>query len=433
MPSAPTSAYYFDLSTCGAACTETSKLTGSDTVAGDGFGIDVALDGATAVVGAPADDDGAANAGSAYVFDCSGLPCVQVSKLTAAAPAAVAQFGESVAVSGTTAVIGTGSSSESAYYFDLSTCGAACSETGELTASDGVAGDSFGGAVAVSGTAAVIGAATDDAPGSSLSGSAYHFDLSTCGAACTETDKLTASDAGAGDFLGRSVAVSGGLAVAGAPNDDGALADSGSAYLFVVVSDSDGDGVPDDQDVCPGGDDMVDTDSDAVPDFCDDCPLDPDNDADADGLCADEDNCPAEYNPDQADNDGDTIGDECDPDDDNDGVGDGDDNCPFDPNPGQEDTDGDGDGDVCDEDDDGDGVGDGDDACPGTDPGDVVGGNGCSIDQLCPCESPWKNHGAYVRCVAHTSAVFVELGLISQQERGQIVSEAARSDCGAKK
>ena len=37
-------------------------------------------------------------------------------------------------------------------------------------------------------------------------------------------------------------------------------------------TDNDGDGVPDDQDICPGGDDNVDTDGDTVPDFCDLCP-----------------------------------------------------------------------------------------------------------------------------------------------------------------
>ncbi|RMF83100.1 MAG: hypothetical protein D6744_05355, partial [Planctomycetota bacterium] len=38
--------------------------------------------------------------------------------------------------------------------------------------------------------------------------------------------------------------------------------------------DTDGDGVPDGCDICPGGDDNIDTDGDGVPDFCDPCPLD---------------------------------------------------------------------------------------------------------------------------------------------------------------
>ncbi len=37
--------------------------------------------------------------------------------------------------------------------------------------------------------------------------------------------------------------------------------------------DSDGDGVPDDQDKCPGYDDKKDGDKDGVPDGCDECPI----------------------------------------------------------------------------------------------------------------------------------------------------------------
>ena len=53
-------------------------------------------------------------------------------------------------------------------------------------------------------------------------------------------------------------------------------------------------------------------------------------------------------NANQANNDGDALGDACDSDDDNDGVGDGGDNCPFASNANQRDTDQDGIGDACD-------------------------------------------------------------------------------------
>ena len=87
------------------------------------------------------------------------------------------------------------------------------------------------------------------------------------------------------------------------------------------------------------------------------------NDFDSDGILNDDDNCVIVDNTDQADNDGDGEGDECDPDDDNDGVLDVNDNCQFEANADQADNDGDGEGDVCDPDDDNDGVLDEDDNC----------------------------------------------------------------------
>lgn len=96
------------------------------------------------------------------------------------------------------------------------------------------------------------------------------------------------------------------------------------------------------------------------------------NDFDGDGDLNADDNCAFEPNADQADADGDGLGDVCDPRDDRDFDGDGDmnldDNCPFDPNADQADVDGDGLGDVCDDanglDPDGDGFNNDVDNCP---------------------------------------------------------------------
>jgi hypothetical protein len=57
------------------------------------------------------------------------------------------------------------------------------------------------------------------------------------------------------------------------------------------------------------------------------------------------------------------------------------------------------------------------------------------INQLVPCDGPasggtWKNHGQYVSSVAHEAQSLANQGCISQQEIGQIVSEAAQSNCG---
>jgi len=88
------------------------------------------------------------------------------------------------------------------------------------------------------------------------------------------------------------------------------------------------------------------------------------------------------------------------------------------------------DGTTPDPDSDGDGVPDGQDLCPGTAPGAVVDPSGCSIDDLCPCDDPWANPGAYIGCVTATAGGFVQQGLLQPNQLGAIVSAAAQSSCG---
>jgi hypothetical protein len=87
---------------------------------------------------------------------------------------------------------------------------------------------------------------------------------------------------------------------------------------------------------------------------------------------------------------------------------------------------------------DGDGVPDSQDLCPNTPAGAVVDTHGCSIDQIVPCSGPasggmWKNHGQYVSAVAHAAEAFLAQGLLSEDQAGEIVAQAAQSKCGARK
>jgi ribonuclease BN (tRNA processing enzyme) len=219
------SAYVFIRNATG-TWVQKQKLTAVDAAAGDQFGFSVAVSGDTAVVGAYGDDDGGSASGSAYVFtrDSTGK-WIQKQKSKASDAAANDFFGGSVAVSGDTAVVGAvgngGSFSGSAYVYGLQH---------KLTAPDDAASDFFGESVAVSGDTAIVGAAGDD-DGGTDSGSAYVFTRDAAGT-WSEQQKLTASDAAADDIFGVSVAVSGDTAVVGARGDDDDGPDSGSAYVF---------------------------------------------------------------------------------------------------------------------------------------------------------------------------------------------------------
>ncbi len=87
-----------------------AKLTAADAAAYDDFGVSVAIDGDTVVVGAYWDDDGGTNSGSAYVFRTTdgGGTYGQVAKLTAADTASFDRFGVSVAIDGSTQLQGCG-------------------------------------------------------------------------------------------------------------------------------------------------------------------------------------------------------------------------------------------------------------------------------------------------------------------------------------
>ena len=171
------SAYVFTRS--GTAWTEQQKLKASDTAPSDFFGDSVAVDADTAVISAHGDDDIDTEAGSAYVFTRSGTTWTEQQKLKAGDGAALDSFGRAVALDGDTAVIGSradddnGTDSGSAYVFIRS--GITWTEQQKLAASDGAPFDRFGESVAVSGTTVVIGAILDDDNGTN-SGSAYVFE-----------------------------------------------------------------------------------------------------------------------------------------------------------------------------------------------------------------------------------------------------------------
>jgi hypothetical protein len=81
---------------------------------------------------------------------------------------------------------------------------------------------------------------------------------------------------------------------------------------------------------------------------------------------------------------------------------------------------------------DGDGIPDTADECPNTPLCTAVNSQGCSIDQLAPCDGPWRNHGQYMSAVAQAANQFLAEGLISKEEKDALISTAAKSSCGSR-
>ena len=253
---------------------QAAELKGSDTVAGDYFGGSVAISGTTAVVGAAGH---ATYAGRAYVFTKTAAGWKQAAELKGSDTVAGDYFGDSVAISGTTAVVGAETTpvcrpgirvhedggrleadrrTEGLRHRRQATtsatrwpsrarpswwarssqsarpAGRTCSrrrragwkQADELKGSDTVAGDGFGWSVGISGTTAVVGAPYYR----KKAGRAYVFTKSA--GVWKQTAALEGSDTVSGNVFG-FVAISGTTAVVGAPDYHNF---AGRAYVFEV-------------------------------------------------------------------------------------------------------------------------------------------------------------------------------------------------------
>lgn len=164
-------------------------------------------------------------------------------------------FGRAVAISGDTVVVGAlneGGNSGAVYVFTRS--GSTWTQQAYLKADNADGADYFGHAVAISGDTLVVGAFGESSNATGVnangtnnsayqSGAAYVFTRS--GGVWTQQAYLKASNTGAGDLFGSSVAISGDTVVVGAffedsngsgINGDGAnnnAPDAGAAYVFV--------------------------------------------------------------------------------------------------------------------------------------------------------------------------------------------------------
>ncbi len=205
------------------------RLTASDGMAGDQFGLRTELTADYALIGAfLSDPEGSPNQGAAYVFDP--VDGSELRKVVATDGAAGDFFGSAVSVEGAHGLIGANSAAVggavkqgAAYLVDLSNG----TQLHKFTAADGNAGDRLGVSTALVGNLAFVGAHLHDVNGETDQGAVYVYDTQTG----NQLRKLTASDGAANDQFGVKVAVEGNHVLVSAW---GHQSFRGAAYLFDV-------------------------------------------------------------------------------------------------------------------------------------------------------------------------------------------------------
>ncbi|KPA12837.1 Dystroglycan-type cadherin-like domain protein, partial [Candidatus Magnetomorum sp. HK-1] len=209
------------------------KITASDGAASDYFGYATSIHGDYAIVGSKNDDDNGTDSGSAYILKRGADGWQQQAKILPSDGAASDYFGKSVSIYEDYAIVGayyddvTYENDGSAYIFRR--IGTNWHQEIRIYASDRVADDRFGYAVAIYGDYAIIGAYLDD-NGATNQGSAYIFQKD--GAAWTQVAKFYASDYNTSDYFGSSVSIYEDYAIIGAYYDDEKGSNAGAAYIF---------------------------------------------------------------------------------------------------------------------------------------------------------------------------------------------------------
>lgn len=281
---------------------EARFLQPADLAPGARFGHSVAAEGNRIVVGAPSDIVDGRQIGSVTLLEWDetvGWTETKFSPSDQQASQGSPSFGDSVALGEDRIVVGApfaetsqGWPGGATYVYEPDGAGG-WTET-KLSASDGLSVSIFGEAVATAGDRIFVGAEQG-----------VHVYEPDGAGGWTET-KLSASE-------GWAVAADGDRIAVGAPGDSEGEPFSGAVYLYDVVTDVDQDGVLDEVDNCPtvANADQADFDGDGLGDACD---IDDDNDGFNDATDA------FPFDPSEwLDTDGDTIGNNADVDDDNDG------------------------------------------------------------------------------------------------------------------
>jgi hypothetical protein len=227
-------AYIYEYTADGWICTAT--LVASDTTDGDYFGQSVALKGNIMVIGArnTANQNGKFSGGF-YLFQQSGNTWTEVAKMTALDGNDEDQCGFAIAIKGNTVVVTARradprglENAGAAYVYSLK--GNSVEFVTMLTASDASKKDEFGQSVAFAGDVLAIGSWKDN----DGKGSIYLFRQK--GGQWSETGSITASDGVKGDEFGYSLAAIGNRMVTGAHKADFISENGGAAYVLQLLS-----------------------------------------------------------------------------------------------------------------------------------------------------------------------------------------------------
>ncbi len=232
-------AYVFEWT--GESWHEVQKLVANDRAAFDRFGASVALKGDRALIGVWG---ARGQSGSAWVFTRSNESWSQQGRLDANNSNSTSNdfFGQSVALSGNTAMIGAwgadidSNTDQGAACISVRT-GVNCSHQAKVIAPDGMPNDWFGQTVALSGDTALAGAPFARVSDNFLQGAAYV--LWRSGTSWSLQRKLTAEDGQPLDRLGFAVAFDGNTALCSAlsASFNGELS-RGAAYIFIFAGGS---------------------------------------------------------------------------------------------------------------------------------------------------------------------------------------------------
>lgn len=212
---------------------QTQEVTETDPAFDPEFGYAVALHGTTAMIGAQQAKIGDNEAqGAVYVFEETDGTWTMTQKLVTSDGQAYDTFGHSIVFDGTTALIGAygaminGNFSQGALYVFTLTDGS-WSETQKLVSDDGQMFDNFGYSIGLNGTTALIGADGAAVGDNAAQGAVYAFTESN--GTWTQGQKLVASDGGIGDIFGYSIAFDGTTAMIGAYGNNQY---QGAVYVF---------------------------------------------------------------------------------------------------------------------------------------------------------------------------------------------------------